>query len=161
MGKIRFYLGMVLVLGVLWMVLNEGVSLARFVAGCLLGVLALYITDQFLLFYRYRDAYRIPLLWLAGYFLFLVVQIYLAGFSTMRMILTGKINPDLVEIQTDIKNEFLVCLLANSITLTPGTVTVDMSGRKLTVLWIDCSTKDPAAAGELIKGKLEKRILGG
>jgi multicomponent Na+:H+ antiporter subunit E len=98
---------------------------------------------------------------LIKYGVFLIVHIYLAGFSTISKIISGKINPDIVEIETTIEDNLYICILANSITLTPGTVTIDKEGRKLKVLWIDCVTKDSKEAGEMIKGKFEKFLLKG
>ena len=51
-------------------------------------------------------------------------------------------------------------MLANSITLTPGTITMDIdeSGGQTWyyIHWIDVVETDRAAAGEIIKGRMEK-----
>jgi multisubunit Na+/H+ antiporter MnhE subunit len=44
--------------------------------------------------------------------------------------------------------------------MTPGTVTIDIDGGKLKVLWLNCVTTDSHEAGELIKGKLERKLMG-
>jgi multicomponent Na+:H+ antiporter subunit E len=68
------------------------------------------------------------------------------------------INPGIVRIRTDLKAPHQRLLLANSITLTPGTVTLDMDGPDLYVHWIDVRTTDPGLAGEQIKGAMERAI---
>ena len=89
------------------------------------------------------------------YFIYLLYQIYCSGFSTIKKIVTGKVNPGIVEITTKLENDFLISILACSITLTPGTVTLDKDGKKLKILWLDCITKDSEAAGAIIKGNFE------
>ncbi|MBD3387798.1 MAG: cation:proton antiporter [Candidatus Altiarchaeales archaeon] len=48
---------------------------------------------------------------------------------------TGRIDPQVIEVETVLKSPFSQVLLANSITLTPGTLTVDLDSqaRKLKV----------------------------
>ena len=47
------------------------------------------------------------------------------------------INPGIVEFKTSLKSNALKFILANSITLTPGTLTVDVKGDSFFVHWID------------------------
>lgn len=74
------------------------------------------------------------------------------------VILLGKADPKVIEISTSLNSDYLISVLANSITLTPGTITVDVRGQKLWVLWVNPKTLDTTLAGEMIKGALEKRL---
>jgi len=154
--RLLYSTGIVLLCVIVWIVLNESISFQDIILGGALGIISLYITHKYLHFDIYRSTYHIRFCVLIKYFLLLVFQIYKSGFSTIKKIITGKINPDIVEIDTEIKNDLYICFLANSITLTPGTVTIEKNGRKLRVLWIDCKTKDKKRAGEMIKGAFEK-----
>ena len=60
------------------------------------------------------------------------------------MILTRKerMEPVLVHVHTDLKTETAKMLLANSITLTPGTITVSMTGSELLVHCLDKSLSE-------------------
>ena len=53
-------------------------------------------------------------------------------------------------------------MLANSITLTPGTITMDIAEEEgqtyYYIHWIDVATADAKEAGEAIKGTLEKAV---
>ena len=73
------------------------------------------------------------------------------------------IRPGIVKVPVDLKEEYARAMLADSITLTPGTITMDMAEDEEGQLfyyihWIDAVTDDPAAAGESIKGTLEKWV---
>lgn len=74
------------------------------------------------------------------------------------------VNPGIVRVPSDLKSEYALSMLANSITLTPGTITMDISEKDgknyYYIHWIDVSTTDSKEAGEAIKGTLEKGIGG-
>ena len=92
---------------------------------------------------------------------YLIGQIYLAGFSAIKLILSQP-KVDIVQVKTSVTNEFLKVILANSITLIPGTVSLDLKDETITVLWLREKTSGPEDldnAGELIKGDLEKMLL--
>jgi multicomponent Na+:H+ antiporter subunit E len=70
------------------------------------------------------------------------------------------INPGIVEIKTNLKSDRAKLFLANSITLTPGTLTVDIIDDSLYIHWIDLSTTDPAEQKKLISEKFENLLEG-
>ena len=78
------------------------------------------------------------------YVFLLVKEILLANLAVSRMILTRKeqMEPVLVHVHTDLKTETAKMLLANSITLTPGTITVSMTGSELLVHCLDKSLSE-------------------
>lgn len=63
------------------------------------------------------------------YIAVLINEIRLANMQTIKMILSEKeeVRPVLIEFQADLSEEGTRVLLANSITLTPGTITVDLN----------------------------------
>lgn len=70
------------------------------------------------------------------------------------------IKPGIVKIKTNLKSDTALTFLANSITLTPGTMSVDIDSGKgiLYIHWINVQDKDVEKASEIIAGKFE-RIL--
>ncbi|MCR5302991.1 MAG: Na+/H+ antiporter subunit E [Lachnospiraceae bacterium] len=75
------------------------------------------------------------------------------------------IKPGIVKVPVDLKSEYAQAMLANSITLTPGTVTVDIAedteedGRTYFYIhWIEVETEEPEEAGEKIKGTMERAL---
>jgi len=73
-----------------------------------------------------------------------------------------KVNPGIVKIPVNVESEYGQSMVANSITLTPGTITMDAVEEKgktyFYVHWIDVAETDPVKAGEAIKGTMEKWI---
>ncbi len=67
------------------------------------------------------------------------------------------INPGIVKIKTTLKSDTGLTFLANSITLTPGTLCVDIDAEKgiLYIHWIDVKAQDIDKATQEIAGKFE------
>lgn len=72
------------------------------------------------------------------------------------------INPGIVKVPTDLKSDYGLAMLCNSITLTPGTISMDVTeedGRNyIYIHWIDVQSKNPIEAGNMIKGSLESGV---
>ncbi|MCF6314453.1 MAG: Na+/H+ antiporter subunit E [Verrucomicrobiales bacterium] len=92
----------------------------------------------------------------AWYFGWMLWQILLANVAMLKLSLSPtalqQVNPSIVHFKTKLKSDFAKFLLANSITLTPGTVTIKISGDDFYVHAIN----DEAAAG--LDGEMERRI---
>ncbi len=78
-------------------------------------------------------------------------QIVLANILVVKLVLSPKLSlePEILTIEHGLKTEFGIVLLANSITLTPGTITIDATGRELTVHAVDKSFADDLLAGAI------------
>lgn len=87
-------------------------------------------------------------------------EIILANIDVAKRVLqpTVDINPGIVKIKTKLKTDLAKLVLANSITLTPGTLTVDVIGDELYIHWIDVKTQDVQKATEEIAATFEKYL---
>jgi multicomponent Na+:H+ antiporter subunit E len=68
------------------------------------------------------------------------------------------IRPGIVKVKTTLKSDMGRMLLANSITMTPGTIAVDIIDDCLFVHWIYIRSEDPEVYTEMITGAFEKYI---
>lgn len=84
-----------------------------------------------------------------AYIFVLLWEILKAGWVVSRDILFRRyvVTPTLVTFQTNLKSDFGRFLLANSITLTPGTITVEVEENRLTVHCLDKSMLDTSEDG--------------
>lgn len=135
---------------IVWLVLSE--SFDRFHMGLGLGsafAVAWLNTDRS----PVRSSIR-PIR-LFGYVPWLVIQVVKSGVHLSKLILDPKlpISPQMVTVKTDLEAEGAIVLLANSITLTPGTITVEVNGRELLVHAID-----DAAAEEVTGQQFDRQI---
>lgn len=68
------------------------------------------------------------------------------------------IRPGVVVIKTGLTSDIAKMILANSITLTPGTFTLDVVGDRLMIHWINVRTEDVDEASRLIGGRFERYL---
>ena len=72
------------------------------------------------------------------------------------------VKPGIVKVPVDLDKEYGQAMLANSITLTPGTITLDVAEQEgktyYYIHWIDVAETDREKAGEIIKGRMEKWV---
>ncbi len=68
------------------------------------------------------------------------------------------INPGVVVIKTALKSDIAKMALANSITLTPGTFTLDIIGDNLLIHWINVQVEEVEDATEAIGERFEKYL---
>ena len=103
-----------------------------------------------------------PKKWLYSlwYVIFLFIEILKANFDVARRVISPKIpiNPGIVTVKTKLKTAMGRMILANSITLTPGTLTVDIDEDTLYIHWIDVTNMDEKAATEKIVASFEKYL---
>lgn len=125
----------------IYVILREDISLTTFIIGLIIGVSAL-VTCMFFFDKTYfikNDFKKLPLFW---YVISLVFIIIVSGFKSLFLALFHDSSSEQLTYNSYLKNDKLVTLLANSITLTPGTVTVDKQDNVLKVLKLckkDCA----------------------
>jgi multicomponent Na+:H+ antiporter subunit E len=82
-----------------------------------------------------------PVRWFAflAYLFVFFIDMAKANFDVAYRVITGKINPGIVKISPDLKTDLGITMLANSITLTPGTLSVDIDEKAndLYIHWIN------------------------
>jgi multicomponent Na+:H+ antiporter subunit E len=103
-------------------------SASELVAGCGLSLVAAALTRNFLCRsgnYRMANPLRFLLIpvYILGPFL---VEVAKANIDVAYRVITGKIRPGIIRVSSDLKTDLGIFILANSITLTPGTITVDI-----------------------------------
>ncbi len=144
---------------VIWIVMNDSLNPVGIVVAVIVTAFSIYLSS-YLLNFSYVKAFTLPLLSFMKYTAFLAGQVFMSGISATYMILTGDIKPGFVKCKIDkrIKNPHLQNIVASSITLTPGTITVDKDEENLIVLSLHCDEKNPNAAFEPLLIEIEKKI---
>ena len=88
---------------------------------------------------------------LALYLPWLFKEIALANIDVARRVLSPRlpISPRLIKVRASQRGELARVIYANSITLTPGTVSVDMEGDEITVHALSKEAADGVLSGEM------------
>jgi len=102
---------------------------------------------------------RSGLIWLATFiYQNFVANLAVAGLVVLRPRL--RIRSGIVQVPLDLKTDAGITMLAHSITLIPGTMTVDVAGDRSHLLVHVLAMDDPAATVDEIKRTLERPIRG-
>ena len=145
-----------IVLAVLWVILLGEFSLVSIIGGFLVGGGSLYFARKMI---PLKKIEGVSFLKLILYPFSLIGEIYVMGFLVIRMILTGA-RVDIVDVNTRLKNDVLVTILLNSITLTPGSIPLDLKDDVVTVLNLGCAkSEDAYQAVDKLRGRFEKRLI--
>ena len=128
-----------------WVIFNGRLTLEIVVFGIVVACAMFAFVCRFMdysLQKEFRFYKKIPAF--AQYLYCLVKEIIAANLTVCRMILTRKerMEPVIVRVHADLKTEAARVVLANSITLTPGTITVSLSGQELLVHCLDKSLSE-------------------
>ena len=142
----------------LWIIFNGRITLEILIAGALISllldlfvrkILRLNLTFSNLL----RTARLLPDIFL--YLAVLLIEIVRANFSITKLVIAPNINvePCLVKFNTALKTQAARVILANSITLTPGTITVSLDDNCLLVHALNREIADG------LKGSIFEKLL--
>lgn len=152
---------MLLLFFLAWIIFNGNLTLEIVLFGVViaLGVFAFickfmdYSIHKELRFYK-----LVPVFF--QYIFLLVKEIIQANLTVCRMILSRKeiMEPVIVHVHTNLKTEMARVILANSITLTPGTITVSLTEDDLLVHCLDKSLAEGMEDSSFVKllEKMEK-----
>lgn len=94
------------------------------------------------------------------YIFVLFIEIIKANFDVAYRVIHPKmpIKPGIIIIKTELKQDIAKMILANSITLTPGTFTLDIKGDELLIHWIYVKSEKMDESTKIIGQKFEKYL---
>ncbi|WP_226656763.1 MULTISPECIES: Na+/H+ antiporter subunit E [Guptibacillus] len=146
-----------LIIAVLWMFLFESYSFSTFFIGYLFGIGLLLLMERFIpdRFYFYR-------LWAIIKLLFLFIkELIMANIQVVKLVYSPKhkMNPGIIEVPIDVRTNWEITMLANLITLTPGTLTVSVAPDNMHIYIHAMDAPDADEVIKEIKGTFEKAIM--
>ncbi|MDJ0922606.1 MAG: Na+/H+ antiporter subunit E [Henriciella sp.] len=129
-----YFIGLIVVLTGLWLGLSGLYKTLILSLGVVSIILSTILAYRFDILDREGSPYgRLPQL--ISYWAWLVVEIFKANWVVVKACLRAQldINPALVKLKTCCESDLARTVFANSITLTPGTVSVTIEGDKILV----------------------------
>ncbi len=145
-------------LAIAWVFVTGGFSVLNGVFGFLLGLTALsLIREQIGTIGYVRRVRRVASL--ALLFLF---ELVMSAIRVFRLVLTpdlSTLQPGFIAYPLTVDRDFEISLLANLITLTPGTLSVDVSDNRRTLYIHAIHVPDPDAMRQDIATGFERKIM--
>lgn len=146
-----------LVLGLLWMALTAKLTAWSFLLGLVVGFLVLRATQA----PRKRSAYFWKVPQTVGFIGFFLKELVISSLRVAHDVVTRRhhMRPAIIGISLDARTDAEITLLACLITLTPGTLTLDVSADRKTLFVHAMFVHDYDRARAAIKAGLERRLL--
>ncbi|MEA3302193.1 MAG: Na+/H+ antiporter subunit E [Pseudomonadota bacterium] len=145
----------------LWVLLSGSLAWEEVVLGAFVSLMiTLLFGSRFTIYNGIKFSFMAPL-YVLLYLLHFFKELIKANFELAMRVLTPSlpIRPQMVEIKTTLKSPLGRMLLANSITLTPGTLSVDVTGDTILVHWVYCPPgTDAKMATDAIAASFERHI---
>jgi multicomponent Na+:H+ antiporter subunit E len=160
-GRLGRTIALIVILSVFWLILSGRIGLQYFIF--MVASIAIVLATNPERPFRPRDTARAPgipgrlsaTVHLFRYLGWLIWNVLKANLEVAAMILHPRmpIRPQLMVFRTEMKSDEAQVLVANSMTLTPGTITVDLKNNHYLVHAIH-----PASAGAVTGGGLQNKV---
>ena len=146
-----------IVLYLLW-ILVAGVNTSELILGAVVALIVSYILADYVNALFGLNSIVKSLLFIALYIPILIIELVKANVDVARRVLDPNLplNPGFVKIPTDIKSDIGKLTLANSITLTPGTLSIDADDENVYIHWIDVQGHSPSEYQSKVSLKFEE-----
>ena len=158
--KLKAVIIIFIILLAAWLILNHSVSAEYLVSGALIALaISLLLCRECLVFNDLKLSFKAFLytFYFLGAFLWELIK---ANLDMVRIVLSPSlpIKPGIIKANTSLKSKMARLILANSITLTPGTFTIDIIGDTLYIHCVHVDTADPEKYGHQVIRKFEKYL---
>jgi len=147
-----------LLLTAVWLLMVNHFSLNSLLFGFFLGIVIPIFTQPY---WPDRPALRNPLM-ITEYILVVLYDIVVANVVVAALVLfrsNKSLHPAWVSVPLELRTPEAITVLAGTITLTPGTVTADVSDHGHTLLVHCLNAPDPAEIRDEIKQRYERRLM--
>ena len=146
---------------IIWLLFNNSLDVIVLGIGVVLSLLLSILFCQNCDIFNELKFTPVALLYLFKFIFIFLIELVKSNLDVARRVLTPSlpINPGIVEVKTKLTSKMARMLLANSITLTPGTLTVDIIGDSIFIHWIDVKDDTIDAATKQIVSKFENCLI--
>jgi multicomponent Na+:H+ antiporter subunit E len=149
-----------LILLSVWILLNNSLEADVLISGGVIAFLLAFLNAKQ---HRLFDDLKLTpksLVYTIMYFIVFFIELVKSNIDVTLRVISPKlrINPGIVEVKTKLKSKYARMILANSITLTPGTLTVEVVDDSFFIHWIDVENEDIQEASNKIVKNFEKYL---
>lgn len=159
-SPLTYFVELSIFLFVLWLMLSGRSEYKFLLMGVGFSLLTSYICAPFLTVKNEKNGREYFLLQvnffkLFGYFMWLLKEIFVSGIEVTKIILkVSDLEPKVVFFRMDYENPTAAALLSTSITLTPGTITLDINKMGVYEIY----ALNSSCAESLLCGKMQTKI---
>jgi multicomponent Na+:H+ antiporter subunit E len=145
---------------IFWLLLTFDFSVSNLIVGAVASIICALFFGRFFITNVYKLLQPRRYFWFIIYLFIFIWECIKANLDVAYRVLhpAMPIRPGIVKVKTTLKSDMAKMLLANSITMTPGTISVDIIDDYLYIHWIYVRSEDPEVYTPIITGAFEKYI---
>jgi multicomponent Na+:H+ antiporter subunit E len=145
---------------IFWLLLTFKLTLPNIIVGSVASIICSLFFGRFFVTNVYKLLQPQRYFWFIVFLCVFIWECLKANLDVAYRVLhpAMPIRPGIVKVKTILKSDLAKMLLANSITMTPGTISVDIIDDNLYIHWIYIRSEDPEVYTGIITGAFEKYI---
>lgn len=145
---------------IVWLLLSNTFELNYLITGAVVSIILSLLLCKRCTVFNGMKIHPLSLVYTFVYLVVFIFELIRSNLDVAKRVLTPSlpINPGIVEVKTRLKSPMARMILTNSITLTPGTLTIDMVDDSIFIHWIDVKSTDKTEATEKIVKRFENII---
>jgi multicomponent Na+:H+ antiporter subunit E len=149
-----------IILMVVWMALTLSLEKEELISGVIVSFILSFTSYRSFHIIGFPKVTAKKIVFLCIFIIVLFKEIIIANIDVAYRVIHPKIpiKPGIIIIKTGLKQDLAKLILANSITLTPGTFTLDIKDDILLVHWINVKTENIDEATKIIGERFEKYL---
>lgn len=154
------YVALFIILVLFWILLTFDLNPSNLVTGSAAALIAALFFGKFFVKGVHKFLQPARYFWLLVYVFIFAWECLKANFDVAYRVLhpAMPIKPGIVRVKLNLESDTGRAFLAMSITMTPGTIAVDIIGDHMYIHWIYVSSTDPAVYSRKISGRFEKHL---
>ena len=160
-AKLKSFFFLFLILILTWLLLTNTFNYQEILTGLAITIILSFALNWYYLKLGFPPFTVKRIFYFIIYIIVLFVEIVKANLDVAYRVVHPKlpIKPGIVIINTKLKQDLAKLMLANSITLTPGTFTLDIIDDSLLIHWISVKSTDREEATRRIGQRFEKYLI--
>ncbi len=145
---------------IFWLMLQGSLAIDVLLVGSLVSAAIAFLYRDGLSFFTEFRGTRQAVIAGFKYYAYFFKALFISNIKLAVIVLSPSlpIQPGIVKVRTKLKTKMGRLMLANSITLTPGTLTVELEGEWIYVHWVTTESEDIEAATQQIVAGFESYL---
>jgi len=162
LNKVKRFIFTATIIFLFWLAYTSSLAINEIITGLIVSLIVAFFTYESFTRVSTENNIVKRIFSFLKYLPIFIIEMIKANIDVAKRVINPSlpIKPGIVAIKTDLKSDQAKMLLANSITLTPGTLTVDIIDDTLYVHWIDVESEKPQLQKNIIASKFENLIKG-
>jgi len=160
-SKLKSFFYSFLILILTWLLLTNSFQYQELLTGFAITIILSFTLNWYYLRLGFPPFTIKRIFYFIIYIIVLFIEIVKANFDVAYRVIHPKlpIKPGIITIKTNLKQDLAKLMLANSITLTPGTFTIDIIDDIFLIHWINVKSTDIEESTKRIGYKFEKYLI--